>query len=188
MAQHIDIAVCAHVSCWAILRYYSETFPQHREYLLHDITKLAAPFDPGGLVPSLGINVRAAERVFQAAGCFPLLVVKDDYSSDEVFYSQLLAYLESGFPLFVAMPSKAHAVVIVGHNWKRSATVPQASSSHAWTQVETLLTVDDNLLPYATVQLRSPNLRDGQPSYSARDATNPSQIVFAGIKNRRMRI
>ena len=28
MAQHIDIAVCAHVSCWAILRYYSETFPQ----------------------------------------------------------------------------------------------------------------------------------------------------------------
>ena len=169
MAQHADIAVCAHVCCWAILRHYSATFPQHREHLLHDITKLAAPFDPGGLVPSLGINVRAAERVFQAAGCFPLLVVKDDYSSDEVFYSQLLAYLESGFPLFVAMPSKAHAVVIVGHNWKRSATVPQASSSHAWTQVETLLTVDDNLLPYATVQLRSPNLRDGQPSYSARD-------------------
>ena len=53
MAQHIDIAVCAHVSCWAILRYYSETFPQHQEYLLHDITKLVAPFDPGGLLPSL---------------------------------------------------------------------------------------------------------------------------------------
>ena len=27
MAQHVDIAVCAHVACWAILRYYSETFP-----------------------------------------------------------------------------------------------------------------------------------------------------------------
>lgn len=169
MAQHADIAVCAHVCCWTILRHYSVTFPQHREHLLHDITKLAASFDPGGLVPSLGINVRAAERVFQAAGCFPLLVVNDDHCSDEVFYSQLLAYLESGFPLFVAMPSKAHAVVIVGHHWKRSATVPQASSSHVWTQVETLLTVDDNLLPYATVQLHSPNSRDGQPLYSARD-------------------
>ena len=76
MAQHVDIAVCAHVSCWAILRYYSETFPQHREYLVHDITQLVAPFDPGGLVPSLGFNVEGAERVFQAAGCFPLLVVK----------------------------------------------------------------------------------------------------------------
>ena len=101
MAQHVDIAVCAHVSCWAILRYYSETFPQHREYLVHDITKLVAPFDPGGLVPSLGFNVLGAERVFQAAGCFPVLVGKRNSSSDGAFFSQLLAYLESGFPLFV---------------------------------------------------------------------------------------
>ena len=167
MAQHVDIAVCAHVSCWAILRYYSETFPQHREYLVHDITKLVAPFDPGGLVPSLGFNVLGAERVFQAAGCFPVLVGKGNSSSEAAFFSQLLAYLESGFPLFVAMPSETHAVVIVGHNWKQSAAPPQASSSHVWTQVETLLTVDDNLLPYATVPLRSPGAQAGPPSYSA---------------------
>ena len=98
MAQHVDIAVCAHVACWAILRYYSETFPRHREYLLHDITKLVAPFDPGGLVPSMGFNVLDAERVFQAAGCFPVLVGKRP-GSEPAFYSQLLAYLESGFPL-----------------------------------------------------------------------------------------
>lgn len=167
MAQHRDIAVCSHVCCWAILRYYSETFPRHREYLLHDVTKLSAPFDPGGLVPSLGINVLKAERVFQAADCFPLLIVKSDSSADKPFYYQLLAYLESGFPLFVAMPSRAHAVVIVGHNWKQSATTPQGSSSHVWTQVETLLTVDDNLFPYATVQLQSSGTQSGQPSYSA---------------------
>ena len=167
MAQHVDIAVCAHVSCWAILRYYSETFPQHREYLVHDITKLVAPFDPGGLVPSLGFNVLGAERVFQAAGCFPVLVGKGNSSAAAAFFSHLLAYLESGFPLFVAMPSETHAVVIVGHNWKQSAAPPQASSSHVWTQVETLLTVDDNLLPYATVPLRSPGAQAGPPSYSA---------------------
>ena len=164
MAQHVDIAVCAHVSCWAILRYYSETFPQYREYLVHDITKLVAPFDPGGLVPSLGFNVLEAERVFQAAGCFPLLVGKRNSSSDASFFSQLLAYLESGFPLFAAMPSETHAVVIVGHNWRQPAPPPPASSSHVWTQVETLLTVDDNLLPYATVQLHSPGTQAGQPS------------------------
>ena len=98
MAQHIDIAVCAHVSCWAILRYYSETFPQHKEYLVHDITQLVAPFDPGGLVPSLGFEPQEAERVFQAAGCFPLLVGKSSFSTDEAFFSQFLAYLESGVP------------------------------------------------------------------------------------------
>ena len=163
MAQHIDIAVCAHVSCWAILRYYSETFPQHREYLLHDITKLAGPFDPGGLVPSLGFNVLEAERVFQSTGCFPLLVRRNS-SSDAAFFSQFLAYLESGFPLFVEIPTEEHAVVIVGYSWKKSALPPRASSSHVWAQVETLLAIDDNLLPYTTVPLHSPSAEPGSAS------------------------
>ena len=168
MAQHVDIAVCAHVSCWAILRYYSETFAHHREYLVHDITKLAAPFDPGGLVPSLGFNVSGAERVFQAAGCFPVLVGKQKSASEDAFFSQLLAYLESGFPLFVAMPGEKHAVVIVGYSWRQSATPPSPSSSHVWPQVETLLAVDDNLLPYSTVPLDSPTTAAGSPSYTAK--------------------
>ncbi len=170
MAQHVDIAVCAHVSCWAILRYYSETFSQHREYLIHDITKLAAPFDPGGLLPSLGFSVLEAERVFQAAGCFPLLVGRPEPSSsasDLAFFSQLLAYLESGFPLFVEIESKAHAVVVVGHNWKQPAESPPALASHGWTQVETLMTIDDNLLPYATVPLDSTGTTSASPGYTA---------------------
>ena len=168
MAQHVDIAVCAHVSCWAILRYYSQTFPQHQEYLVHDITQLVSPFDPGGLVPSKGFSVLDAERVFQAAGCFPVLVVKDKDSNfpDESFYSQLLAYLESGFPLFVALPNEAHAVVVVGHNWKQFES-RHVSSTHVWQQVETLLAVDDNLLPYASIQPQSAGTQAGQPSYSA---------------------
>ena len=167
MAQHVDIAVCAHVSCWAILRYYSETFPQYREYLVHDITQLVAPFDPGGLVPSLGFNVLAAERVFQAAGCFPVLVGKDGSSSEEAFFSQLLAYLESGFPLFVAMPSKDHAIVIVGYRWRRPQALPSSSPSHAWAQVESLLAVDDNLLPYTTVPLNSTGTPASSLPYTA---------------------
>ena len=166
MAQHVDIAVCAHISCWAILRHYSETFPQHREYLIHDITKLVAPFDPGGLVPSLGFTVLGAERVFQAAGCFPVLVGKRD-TSDAAFYSQLLAYVESGFPLFVAMNSQQHAVVIVGYSWRNSAVAPEDSSSHVWEQVDALLTVDDNLLPYETVPLDSVKNAGGAPAYTA---------------------
>ena len=167
MAQHVDISVCAHVSCWAILRYYSETFPQYREYLVHDITQLVGPFDPGGLVPSLGFNVLGAEHVFQAAGCFPVLVGKCNSSSNEDFYSQLLAYLESGFPLFVAMHSEEHAVVIVGYNWRQSRALPGSASSHAWTQVETLLAVDDNLLPYSTVPLKPTGVGAASPNYTA---------------------
>ena len=166
MAQHVDIAVCAHVSCWAILRYYSETFTQHREYLVHDITKLVSPFDPGGLVPSLGFNVVGAERVFLAAGYFPIIVGKRNSSSKEAFFSQFLAYLESGFPLFVAMPSVKHAVAIVGYSWQKLPNLPAPSSSHVWAQVESLLTVDDNLLPYATVPRNPGGNPAASPSYT----------------------
>ena len=149
MTQHTDIAVCAHVSCWAILRHYSERFPQHREYLVHDITRLAAPFDPGGLTPSLGLNIYEAERIFEAAGCFPLIVGKKP-NSELQFYAQLMAYLESGFPLFVAMNGYngyGHAVVAAGYNWRPIAAKPPYAFSHVWLQVESLLTIDDNLLP-----------------------------------------
>ena len=163
MAQHVDIAVCAHVSCWAILRYYSQTFPQYREYLVHDITQLVDPFDPGGLVPSLGFDDQGAERVFRAAGCFPLLVVKGNPSS---FYSQLLAYLESGFPLYVGMDTEEHAIVMVGYSWRQPPALPSGASSHVWSQVETLLAVDDNLLPYNAVPLHSTGTLPAFPSYT----------------------
>ena len=96
MDQHVDIAVCAHIACWAILRHYSESYSLHKEYLVHDITKLATPFDPGGISPSLGLEEREAERVLNAAGCFPVIVGRSELASDDEFFSQLLAYLESG--------------------------------------------------------------------------------------------
>ena len=154
MDQHIDISVCAHVACWSILRHYSERFSKHRELLLHDITLLAHPFDPGGLVPANGLAINEAERVFHAAGAYPLVVTKDDLDP-EFFYRQLLSYVESGFPLFVAMDD--HAVVVVGHAWK--AVPPKTSlvgPRYAWNQVDRLVLVDDNRLPYHCIKVEGP--------------------------------
>ena len=151
MAQHRDIAVCAHVSCWAILRHYSERFPQQRELLIHDITMLATPFDPGGLTPALGLHIYNAERIFQAAGCFPVIVRKGE--EEDKFYAQLLAYLESGFPLFVEMDCREHAIVVAGYAWRPTVATPPCTNSHVWSQIDTLLAVDDNHLPYACVNL-----------------------------------
>src|SRR5208283_4422253 len=33
MDQHVDIAVCAHVACWSVLRHYSENYSVYREFL-----------------------------------------------------------------------------------------------------------------------------------------------------------
>ena len=170
MDQHVDIAACAHVACWTVLRHYSEGHSQYREYLVYDIAKLATGFEPGGISPSRGLDVWEAERVFNAAGCFPVIVARDE-STDEEFFGQLLAYLESGFPLFIGLDveDEGHAIVAAGHSWRKGALVPPAGSSHAWAQVETLLTVDDNLLPYVTVPV-DPAASDGaEPDYTTDD-------------------
>lgn len=152
MAQHTDIAVCAHVSCWAILRHYSEKFPQHRELLIHDITKLAQQFDPGGLTPSLGLNVLHAERIFQAAGSFPVVVKRQQVGADDRFTAQLLAYLESGFPLFIEMAAKRHAIVAIGHSWSNVPAVAPLASSLSSSRLGAIVTVDDNHLPYTQIE------------------------------------
>ena len=169
MAQHADIAVCAHVSCWAILRYYSERFTRHREYLIHEVAKLASPFDPGGLVPSFGLSVWEAERVFQAAGCYPVMVTKRPAAGDdEEFFEQLLAYLESGFPLFVEIRSRRHAVVAVGYSWRSEGVAHAGGRGHAWERVDALLMVDDNMLPYRSVPPR-PTASEASEGYTAAD-------------------
>ncbi len=163
MAQHVDIAVCAHVVCWAILRHYSEQYAQHRELLMHDITRLAKPFDPGGLTPSLGLDLYEAERIFNAAGCYPLMIAREwdhdsnAWSNDDKFFEQMLSYLDSGFPLFVTLRSEAmdigHAIVLAGYEWSDEPEVSREASSHVWSRVKSLLAVDDNRLPYVTVSI-----------------------------------
>ena len=181
MAQHADISVCAHVSCWAILRHYSERFSSHKEFLLHDVTKLSANVDPGGITPSLGLNIFEAERIFQAATCYPVHVYKKG-DDDLQFYAQLLAYLESGFPLFVSMEGRQHAIVVTGYAWRNTIMKSTASSSHVWSQVGTLLVVDDNLLPYRTIGLGGSAV-SGANMYTAKDfdafvAPLPEKIYY----------
>jgi hypothetical protein len=179
MAQHADISVCAHVSCWAVLRHYSERFPEHRQLLIHDITMLAHPFDPGGLTPSLGLNVLQAERIFQAAGSYPLVVHKVNGEEDS-FMAQLLAYLESGFPLFVAMEDKAiaHAIVVIGHAWQPTTAPGPYPSSHVLHQLDTLVAVDDNLLPYSCVPAKAVAPGYGYEDFSSFIVPLPEKVHY----------
>ena len=167
MDQHVDITTCAHVACWAVLRHYSENYSEYREYLVHDIAKLATGFEPGGISPSRGLYEWEAERVFNAAGCFPVIVSRDELTDDE-FFGQLLAYLESGFPLFIGMDlgGMGHAIVAAGYSWKTLAAAPSDGSNHVWGQVDKLLTVDDNLLPYVSVPLDESTSDGAEPDYT----------------------
>jgi hypothetical protein len=122
MDQHVDISVCAHATCWSVLRHYSERYTVYREFLTHDITMMAQQFDPGGLIPARGLEVSHAERVFQEAGTFPVIVARKLNDPDDLpFYRQLTAYVDSGFPLFATMHNRGHAI-------RQPPTIPFDSS------------------------------------------------------------
>jgi len=168
MNQHVDIAVCAHVACWSILRHYSEKWHLYREYLTYDITLMAQQFDPGGLIPSKGLQMSHAERVFQVAGTYPVHIAREDLE-DDAFDRQLLAYLESGFPLFAAITTEQqrHAVALVGYDWKAPDNRQIGAMEYAWNRVKSLIAVDDNWLPYVTVGMEDGVNDDPNVDYSA---------------------
>jgi hypothetical protein len=164
MDQHIDISVCAHAACWSVLRHYSERYNIYREYLTHDITMMAHEFNPGGLVPSKGLQVSHAERVFQEAGTFPVHIARGKNGVNDVsFYRQLGAYVESGFPLFAAMHGKGHAVAVIGYEWRNPVNTAVPGMRYAWDEVQSIAVVDDNHLPYLSVP------KTGGTHYAAED-------------------
>lgn len=175
MDQHIDISVCAHVACWSILRHYSERYSTYREHLVHDITLMTQEFNPGGLVPSKGLTVSHAERVFQKAGTFPLFLERIEnngpsqqshYEQDPSFYRQLVAYVESGFPLFAANHSDSHAFAVIGYEWRAPVNEHHTETRYTWDELKSLIVIDDNYLPYFTI---SANNRVPLTPYCAED-------------------
>jgi hypothetical protein len=164
MDQHVDISVCAHAACWSILRHYSERYPNYREFLTHDITMMAHEFNPGGLVPSKGLQVSHAERVFQEAGTFPVHIARSKNDpTDPAFYRQMCAYVDSGFPLFAAMHTKGHAVAVIGYDWRQPLNTKIPGLRYAWDELQAIAVVDDNHLPYLSVA------KTGGMPYSATD-------------------
>src|SRR3984957_5117154 len=163
MDQHRDIAVCAHAACWSILRHNNKRHSVYSEFLTHDITLMAQDFNPGGIVPSRGLEISHAERVFQEAGTFPFHVARDiNNVNDPSFYRQLGAYIESGFPLFAANHRGGHAMAVVGYEWRAPVVTGVPGMRYAWDEVKSLTVVDDNYLPYLSIPITGGTLYSAQ--------------------------
>jgi len=124
---------------------------------------MAHQFDPGGLIPSKGLQVSHAERVFQQAGTFPVHIPRGKTGTGDLsFYRQLIAYVESGFPLFAAMHTQGHAVAVVGFEWRTPVNTAVPGMRYAWDEVQSLAVVDDNHLPYLSIPIRGGALYSGE--------------------------
>ncbi len=158
MNPHVEVANSTHVAAWTVLRHYSESYSQYGRNLIRQIVQLSSGSGSAGISPVQGLQVYEAERAFRTAGCVPLTVARNEATVDEEFFGQLLAYLESGFPVCIrlAVNDQDHVAVAVGLNWREDADGSPPVACHAWSQVKTLLTVDDSGMPYTTVPVENP--------------------------------
>jgi len=149
MTQHTDISVCAHVACWGILRFFSQNFNAYAERLIFDITKSASPITQGGLLPSKGLKLDDARRIFSLNGCFPHTYDKESFDDPSLFYTILYSYIESGIPIFAAMHGRRHAVSVIGHgplneNQRRGLKT-------SWDNILSFVVMNDGEMPYKTI-------------------------------------
>lgn len=113
MKQEVDIAVCAHVAAWTILRYYGNKYHNYADTTMGAIAQKIKG-DMGRKTPSNGLTPVQIADLFQEYGFSPIIRggIKEENSH---FLDEMTAYIESGIPIVGFISPKQHAVSIVGH-------------------------------------------------------------------------
>ena len=156
MHQEGDVAVCAHVAAWSVLRYLSTKFRNYQEKLLANIVD-AVRLSAERKIPSIGLTVDQISDVFLQAGLSPIIRKRESHASEEMD-DELLSYIESGIPFIGVIPSREHAIAVIGHG-KRIAqginveNVFQDSQRVVYSSkfISDIIVNDDRHFPYSTI-------------------------------------
>ena len=112
MQQEGDVAVCAHVALWSVLRFFSSRFHNSRDYTMGEIVSLVSS-PQVRKIPSRGLTVEQISTVLTEAGFSTIIIRKDSqYRND--FFSEVITYLDSGIPVIAFSRELSHAVVLCG--------------------------------------------------------------------------
>lgn len=114
--ESMGAAVCAHVSIWAILRYFSNRFHKYPEMPLSYVAGYKIDRLLDGDLKNQSLTVGGIATILKSQGYSPLLIDKDTFEDNGYynFREEMFAYILSGFPLIGVSKKSKHAFVIVG--------------------------------------------------------------------------
>lgn len=193
MRQEGDVAVCAHVAVWSVLRSFSLRFHRYPELTLGKIVELVSSQSERP-IPSHGLTVYQISQIFMDTGFSPVVLFPSD-KNDRLIKEALISYIDSGIPVVAFLSKWNHAVSVIGlgnylpqYNnisfssqverlglfetyWEagQEISVPVVLSSRFYSSV---IVNDDNYFPYASVYMKRPKVEhDDQsaPPYSITD-------------------
>jgi len=163
MEQDANISRCAHVTTWAIIRYFSQKYSFYPERTLHEVTEL---FDSQTRrKPSNGMTIPQMAEVFRETRFHPQVYVQEAFRDPQTFLRLVCTVIESGIPcvgIILIDGKPQHAVSLIGHGPLRSPA--ELSPAQPGTIVDScslytyLIASDDNYLPYTQI-VKGHNLR-----------------------------
>lgn len=167
MKQEGDVAVCAHVALWSVLRSFTNRFHRYPEVRLGKIVELVQPKSER-LIPSKGLSVSQISDVLLQLD-FSSIIISD--SKTQNCSDEILTYVESGIPVIGVSSNACHAVAIVGHDkpemdrldgeiplsWfetplkRNNSTQPVPEVLLSTKLINSYFVNDDNFFPYRVV-------------------------------------
>ena len=159
--QDGEMMTCAETTIWNILEYYGTRYPEYRTVLPSEMLHLMEQNTCERNLPSKGLLLYDISFLMKKFGFSPRIYSKGKDRDVSRFHRMFHYYVESGFPLAVAVTSDklGHAVVCVGHeklsdvsgehindlDFLRLRDYPCINSADMY---DRYVMVDDNQFPY----------------------------------------
>lgn len=112
MKQEGDVAVCAHVATWSVLRSFASRFHRYPELTLGKIVEMVSP-ESERMIPSRGLTAFQISQVFLDADFSPVVLSRDE-RNPRLIREALISYVASGIPVVAVLSNRNHAIAIVG--------------------------------------------------------------------------
>lgn len=114
--ETVGEAVCAHVSIWAIMRYFSNKFHRYPELPLGYVSNFQLGKSSYIDIDGCALRIEDMAEILKTQGYTPLLLNQSESYKNGVdsILEEMYAYLESGFPLVGVNNNNKHAFVVVG--------------------------------------------------------------------------
>ncbi|WP_407524620.1 papain-like cysteine protease family protein [Lacibacter sp. MH-610] len=163
-SQDQESITCAETTIWALMEYFGHKYAEYKPVLPLTIINKLNEYSDKRMLPSSGLTPEQISFVLKDFGFGTLIYTKEDDKAN--FFPNLSVYIESGFPVIVAIESNkheyGHAILMIGRksisnsmlvsalNGKKTPLIPFSSI------VKEYVVQDDNLYPYSIIPLNSP--------------------------------
>lgn len=159
-SQDGQLMTCAETTVWAMSEYFGEKYSHYSRIFPHHILDLLQEDYFERMLPSNGLSYQMISYVLQKQG----FACKIYHKSNPMFKELFACYVESGFPIAVAIRGKdskeeiyGHAVVCIGRKDISSDTIEsiapvnyKGKNLRMWNKVvNEFVANDDNLMPYS---------------------------------------